>query len=93
MSQTRQARNALYLLKIPKAAVTSIARSLAVAALMSTALVGVSGCGLRGPLYVPGIPRDASWPYPDPPTRRLQSAITNNANENATGSKLPSSSE
>ncbi|MFN9028818.1 MAG: LPS translocon maturation chaperone LptM [Betaproteobacteria bacterium] len=30
----------------------------------------LAGCGQKGPLFVPGIPREASWPYPDPPKRQ-----------------------
>jgi predicted small lipoprotein YifL len=30
----------------------------------------LAGCGQKGPLYVPGIPREAPWPYPDPPKRQ-----------------------
>jgi predicted small lipoprotein YifL len=38
----------------------------AIAALMSAAM---AGCGQKGPLHVPGVPRDAAWPYPDPPRK------------------------
>jgi predicted small lipoprotein YifL len=31
------------------------------------AACALAGCGTRGPLYVPGIPNDAPWPYPEPP--------------------------
>lgn len=37
-------------------------------ALASAALL--AGCGQKGPLYIPGIPREAPWPYPDPPKRQ-----------------------
>jgi predicted small lipoprotein YifL len=29
----------------------------------------MTACGQKGPLHVPGIPRNAPWPYPDPPRR------------------------
>ncbi|MFN7572132.1 MAG: LPS translocon maturation chaperone LptM [Betaproteobacteria bacterium] len=27
----------------------------------------LAGCGIKGPLVVPGVPKDAPWPYPSPP--------------------------
>lgn len=36
-------------------------------AIVVTACVGVlGGCGNKGPLYVPGVPAGAAWPYPQP---------------------------
>ncbi|MCE2970493.1 MAG: lipoprotein [Burkholderiales bacterium] len=29
--------------------------------------LALAGCGIKGPLYVPGVPKDAPWPYPSPP--------------------------
>jgi len=26
----------------------------------------IAGCGTKGPLYIPGVPADARWPYPTP---------------------------
>jgi predicted small lipoprotein YifL len=26
----------------------------------------LAACGQKGPLYVPGVPKQASWPYPRP---------------------------
>lgn len=43
---------------------TIVGIALALLALLAT------GCGQKGPLYVPGIPKDAPWPYPDPPKRQ-----------------------
>jgi len=27
----------------------------------------LAGCGQKGTLFIPGVPKDASWPYPPPP--------------------------
>lgn len=40
-----------------------------VTACAATALAGLTGCGQKGPLHVPGVPKDAAWPYPDPPRK------------------------
>lgn len=32
-------------------------------------LATLSACGQKGPLYVPGVPPSAAWPYPDPPRK------------------------
>jgi predicted small lipoprotein YifL len=26
----------------------------------------LAGCGIKGPLFVPGMPENAPWPYPTP---------------------------
>lgn len=37
-------------------------------ALIVLVLLGaaLAACGQKGPLYVPGVPPQARWPYPDP---------------------------
>lgn len=30
----------------------------------------LAACGQKAPLYVPGVPKDAPWPYPDPPRKQ-----------------------
>jgi len=37
-----------------------------VAASLASAAAGLTACGQKGPLYVPGVPEGAAWPYPDP---------------------------
>ena len=43
-----------------KAAAIVVATSVAIA---------LASCGQKGPLYVPGVPKGAPWPYPDPPKK------------------------
>jgi predicted small lipoprotein YifL len=38
-------------------------RLLIVVACLSASIVG---CGMKGPLYIPGVPASAQWPYPTP---------------------------
>ena len=35
----------------------------AIARIVVCTAVFTGGCGVKGPLYVPGVPRDAPWPY------------------------------
>jgi len=37
--------------------------------LVATSLAALAGCGQKAPLYVPGVSKDAPWPYPDPPRK------------------------
>lgn len=37
--------------------------------LVAASLASLAACGQKGPLYVPGVPKDAPWPYPDPPKK------------------------
>lgn len=37
--------------------------------LVAASLAALAACGQKAPLYVPGIPKDAPWPYPDPPRK------------------------
>jgi predicted small lipoprotein YifL len=37
--------------------------------LVLVAAAGLAACGQKGPLYVPGVPQNAPWPYPDPPRK------------------------
>jgi len=37
--------------------------------LFATSIATLAACGLKGPLYVPGVPSGAAWPYPDPPRK------------------------
>jgi predicted small lipoprotein YifL len=37
--------------------------------LVLAAAASLVACGQKGPLYVPGVPKDAPWPYPDPPRK------------------------
>lgn len=30
------------------------------------AALALAACGQKGPLYVPGVPKQATWPYPRP---------------------------
>ena len=41
-------------------------RAIVVIALWSLTGVLVVGCGTKGPLYIPGVPATAQWPYPTP---------------------------
>lgn len=34
------------------------------AILVASGIALLAACGQKGPLYVPGVPRDAPWPYP-----------------------------
>jgi hypothetical protein len=27
----------------------------------------LAGCGQKGPLFIPGVPKDSTWPYPPSP--------------------------
>jgi predicted small lipoprotein YifL len=29
----------------------------------------LAACGQKGPLFVPGVPKEASWPYPPSPQK------------------------
>jgi len=35
-------------------------------AIVICAAVSTAACGVKGPLYYPGVPRDAPWPYAKP---------------------------
>jgi predicted small lipoprotein YifL len=37
--------------------------------LVAVAVATLAACGQKGPLYVPGVPKGAAWPYPDPPRK------------------------
>lgn len=37
--------------------------------LVAVAVATLAACGQKGPLYVPGVPKGASWPYSDPPRK------------------------
>jgi predicted small lipoprotein YifL len=37
--------------------------------LVVASIAALTACGQKAPLYVPGIPKDAPWPYPDPPRK------------------------
>ena len=37
--------------------------------LVVASLATLGACGQKGPLYVPGVPPNAAWPYPDPPRK------------------------
>lgn len=37
--------------------------------LVAGALAALAACGQKGPLTVPGVPKNATWPYPDPPSK------------------------
>lgn len=46
----------------------------------------VGACGTKGPLYVPGVPADASWPYAKPasparPTDRKPAEVPPSSDE------------
>lgn len=43
--------------------------SIVVAASLAAALASTAACGQKGPLYVPGVPKGAAWPYPDRPRK------------------------
>jgi predicted small lipoprotein YifL len=45
------------------------AAAILVAACAALAAAGTAGCGQKGPLHVPGVPKDATWPYPEPPRK------------------------
>jgi len=36
----------------------------AVAGVCALGAMGMAGCGQKGPLFVPGVPLEAPWPYP-----------------------------
>lgn len=45
--------------------------------ILATALgATVIGCGTKGPLYVPGVPVNAQWPYPPRPAATPPAAPT-----------------
>jgi predicted small lipoprotein YifL len=37
--------------------------------LVVASIATLTACGQKAPLYVPGVPKDAPWPYPDPPRK------------------------
>lgn len=37
--------------------------------LVAGGLAATVACGQKAPLYMPGVPKGASWPYPDPPRK------------------------
>lgn len=39
-------------------------RTCAIAILVGAAGGLLAACGQKGPLFVPGVPKEASWPYP-----------------------------
>lgn len=45
------------------------ALTIVVAASLAAALASTAACGQKGPLTVPGVPKGATWPYPDPPKK------------------------
>ena len=45
------------------------ALSILVAAAIAIAAAGVSGCGQKGPLHLPGYPENAPWPQFAPPPK------------------------
>lgn len=42
------------------------AKAAIVVSALCTATTLLLGCGTKGPLYVPGVPVTAHWPYPTP---------------------------
>lgn len=37
--------------------------------ILVVAAAALAGCGQKGPLFVPGVPKSAPWPYPSPPPK------------------------
>ncbi len=37
--------------------------------LVAASLASLAACGQKGPLYVPGVPPNAPWPYPESPKK------------------------